>query len=571
MGLIAVGCGDDDAGTDGGTDGGVDAAVSTDAGSPCDDFACGDHGECAIAASGPVCVCDEGFGGERCEQCYAGYHDDGTGNCVLDERCMPASCSFAGECADEGGSVSCTCEDGHDGDHCESCADGHHRDASGACVVDEDCEMSNPCGENGTCEDASGTIVCECAPGYAGEACDVCYPGYHADESGACVLDQTCLPTTCSGAGTCSLEAGRVTCACEAAYTGASCESCATGYHRDAGGACVVDEDCEATDPCDRGTCDDAGGVIRCICAMGYAGELCDECADGYREDDSGACVLVQECDPTACNGRGACDDTGGVVTCACDAGYTGPRCASCATGFHRDATDACVADERCADRDPCGAFGTCVDATGEIECVCDVGYAGELCDACYPGYVRNASGVCIIPLCRADMCTPGTCDDRTGSIVCDCDLGHAQCGEDCVADALDQQSITPSSCGTAAFCYGQSFTAGRSGRLSRIRHAGVSTGTHTLTIYAGGTTGCTPGGAVLHTQTVTNSSAPGDKDIEISPPLSVVAGQVYTFKLENGNGWNHPCLTTNPYPRGRFLAADSWDIGFSTFVASCP
>jgi hypothetical protein len=97
-----------------------------------------------------------------------------------------------------------------------------------------------------------------------------------------------------------------------------------------------------------------------------------------------------------------------------------------------------------------------------------------------------------------------------------------------------------------------------------------VSSGTHTLTIYAGNTTGCTPGGAVLYTQTVTNSSLPGEKDIVLTTPLPVTAGVTYTFKLENANGWSHPCDTVNGYAGGRFLAADTWDIGFSTFVHTC-
>ena len=44
---------------------------------------------------------------------------------------------------------------------------------------------------------------------------------------------------------------------------------------------------------------------------------------------------------------------------------------------FVRDATYECVPAESCDEQDPCSEFGACVDDTGFVMCVCDVGYAG--------------------------------------------------------------------------------------------------------------------------------------------------------------------------------------------------
>ena len=93
------------------------------------------------------------------------------------------------------------------------------------------------------------------------------------------------------------------------------------------------------------GACDDSLGEAVCACNEGYQGSGCDECVDGFTLND-GAC-LPATCGADSCNERlsaGTCDDSGGVVVCACTDGYVGPRCGQCAAGYHASG-DRCERD----------------------------------------------------------------------------------------------------------------------------------------------------------------------------------------------------------------------------------
>jgi hypothetical protein len=65
---------------------------------------------------------------------------------------------------------------------------------------------------------------------------------------------------------------------------------------------------------------------------------------DGSTEGDDGG-DPGQRCQDDSCSGHGECADDGGVVVCACHLGFTGNRCEACADGFHREQED-CVWDD---------------------------------------------------------------------------------------------------------------------------------------------------------------------------------------------------------------------------------
>jgi hypothetical protein len=392
------------------------------------DDPCGDHGTCDDAGGVIVCVCEAGWTGEFCNQCYPGYHDDGTGACVRDETCLANTCSGHGACDESTGVVLCDCDAGYVGDACESCDAGFHRDGQGTCAADVACELDT-CSGHGVCDDDTGVPVCTCDQGYTDVACNQCYPGYHPDGTGACVLDEQCQPTTCSGRGTCDATGGVLTCDCDDGYAGAHCEDCELGYHRDGQGACAVDVACE-TDTCSgHGVCDDDTGVPICACDQGYDGVTCADCFPGYHPDGTGACLLDDRCFATTCSGHGQCDDAGGVITCACDQGYAGAYCQDCALDHHRDAGLSCVPDESCAAADPCGTHGTCDDTTGVIVCHCATGYQGVVCDACYPGYHDDGTGACVLDeQCLSTSCSghETDCSAAGGVVTCVCLEGYA-------------------------------------------------------------------------------------------------------------------------------------------------
>lgn len=370
------------------------------------------------------------------------------------EACPSSVCSDRGTCTYQATFPTCVCEAGYDGIVCSRCAEGFHRAADDSCVVDEEC-TPGLCGSTGVCVIDQGRAVCTCLLGFTGATCDRCRAGYHEAGDGGCELDQVCTPTSCTDAGTCSEDAGRVTCSCPADRSGAWCEQFAAT--------------CAMGNPCVNGRCTDPGGVIRCVCSPGYGGPTCSSCAAGFRESDAG-CVTADVCAPSRCSFSGTCSVDGGVAQCACNPGYTGPTCAACASGSHRAPDFSCVADEVCAPGQ-CGPRGTCAVRNGVAVCECQSGYAGSTCALCYPGYHVEAEGdggtACQLDTtCRPETCRyRGACSDDAGIARCACSAGFsgAFCEtniDDCVNSACNGRTcidlITTNVCLCDGGVYGQ-------------------------------------------------------------------------------------------------------------------
>jgi hypothetical protein len=432
------------------------------------------------------------------------------------------------------------------------------------------------------CGDSGNGDASSCPTGFAGDACTSCYPGYHADGAGGCVLDTSCLSSSCSGQGVCSDGGGVVTCACQTGYAGDSCAACADGFHRGADDACVADESC-ASAACGHGTCDDGGGVVQCTCDAGYAGAACDACAAGFH-DDGGACVLDQQCLSTTCAGHGTCTTTQGVVACACDDAYDGDFCETCTAGFHRElGTGDCVVDESCATADPC-QFGTCVDSTGEVACSCAAGYAGETCNICAEGFHADLGGACVAnDVCAVDTCGGhGSCSDASGVTSCTCDALYAGescasctsaadlCGSNCVAATVDQACSAEGTYGGGAQL-GQSFIPSRTARLASVAVDADFTGPTAFTVFQG------PGSynnvAAVYATTIDVAAGPRTYELPGGPVLT--SGQVYTFYVKRAAGVSFRVVFSDAYAGGALWSSATgyfdWDMVFATSSTSCP
>jgi len=244
---------------------------------------------------------------------------------------------------------------------------------------------------------------------------------------------------------------------------------------------CVCDEDyrdygdriCKPAFPCqDETEC--AGAHRECLNANGAP--LCGLCLAGYHEVNH-VCEADVACEPTTCSGRGACDDAGGIPTCACETGYVGDHCEDCdaAAGWHWNAAgDACTQDP--CDPNLCATMEhrVCEPATGACLCeltFCDIGGACVAAGASDPEhgcqYCNPLNDPSQWSLRGADYeCRPtgGSCDraefcDGTGAdcpadekfgpeeecraaaAICDaaevCDGEH----NDCPADVLSTQA----------------------------------------------------------------------------------------------------------------------------------
>ena len=321
------------------------------------------------------------------------------------------------------------------------------------------------CSGHGRCELAALGPVCACDPLWDGALCDRCAAGYHLDADATCVEDASCEPFSCSGNGVCDDALGTVSCVCSLGYEGPSCAVCSGGFHRIADGRCAPDARCDVGAPCGpRGACAVEAGAIACACEDGWAGDRCDRCADGFHAD-AGECVVDEVCRADTCGGFGRCDVAEGRTACDCDAGHTGADCTACAFGFHRDALGRCPANTSCAQRNPCGPFAACRDATGEVRCECAPGYAGATCRACAPGFHLLPTNLCAADTaCLPQSCAgAGACTADGGAVSCACDPGYVgvhceQCapghhraadGSACVPDV----ACAPGQCGANGAC----------------------------------------------------------------------------------------------------------------------
>lgn len=208
-------------------------------------------------------------------------------------------------------------------------------------------------------------------------------------------------------------------CVCPGGAVGAqTCNDNGSGF-----GACdctVPAKSCSAPDAprCRHGACDEATGLAACSCDEGYAGALCDKCSSAYQDNDGdGICTARCEFSGISCGAHGACSDATGAPACVCAEGYAGASCTDCAAAF-ADAGDGTCArvcpegyagadctscDQGFQDKDhdgvcapsceaaACGPYSTCVDETGTAVCGCVAGFTRDGGSECaFSGVIQD-------------------------------------------------------------------------------------------------------------------------------------------------------------------------------------
>ncbi len=356
---------------------------------------CRGHGACSVGASGPACACSLGYRGAFCDACddALGYYDDGHGRCTLD-ACTPNPCTGLDRtlCTVVAKKAVCACDAGT-------------HDEAGACVVDATCTATS-CAGHGACSASGGVTACACELGFGGAHCDRCddLAGYHADGAGGCTKD-ACLPNPCTTAkrSVCASAGGVVTCSCD------------VGYHLE-GDACVVDQVCATTTCSGHGTCAVSAGRTNCTCAAGWTGAACDVCDVGFHADGAGGCT-TDPCLPNGCTApnKTTCVAMGSTPVCTCD------------PGAHADGVGGCTADP-CLPNPCAATNQACRVVGGATQCYvppCDDGNPctddGVVGGACQHTARANGSS-CSTGICRVgETCTAGACGGGGGGArVCD-------------------------------------------------------------------------------------------------------------------------------------------------------
>ena len=154
----------------------------------CRDDPCGSRGSCESSSEGDACNCDDAYTGNRCGTCADGYQDhDRDGVCREACGVAPLSCIGRSVCGDDSGVARCSCPNGYTGEHCDECEAGYRRLVGLPDCVTTCASPDVSCTEQGTCIEGPTGAECQCSPGWAGPACEQCDTGYTETEAGKCV------------------------------------------------------------------------------------------------------------------------------------------------------------------------------------------------------------------------------------------------------------------------------------------------------------------------------------------------------------------------------------------------
>jgi hypothetical protein len=183
-----------------------------------------------------VCSCKPEFLGDRCDVCSAGRvnYPLCEDNCTLTSvSCSSAATGVRRKTAAEMGNATnaskcrCACVEGYGGDHCETCSAGYtgYPWCVPACSSVEVSCSGNADSVNGTYPEC----VCQCKIGFAGARCNRCAAGYAGYPN--CVDNCTIASVTCPpGIALRTQYWPSCQCDCAANFTGVRCELCARGY-----------------------------------------------------------------------------------------------------------------------------------------------------------------------------------------------------------------------------------------------------------------------------------------------------------------------------------------------------
>uniref|UniRef100_A0A673CU24 Laminin subunit alpha 3 n=1 Tax=Sphaeramia orbicularis TaxID=375764 RepID=A0A673CU24_9TELE len=154
--------------------------------------------------------------------------------------------------------------------------------------------------------------------------------------------------------------------------------------------------------------------VEDCSCPPEYTGDSCEKCAPGYFRDGSGS--YLGRCLPCNCNGHAnECEDkTGRCLNCQYNT--AGDRCERCKEGYYGNAALRTCTLCPCPFSVPSNSFAVgCRDVNEGVQCICKLGYTGDRCERCSPGFYGD-------PLIPGGSCRPcncngngNNCDSRTG------------------------------------------------------------------------------------------------------------------------------------------------------------
>lgn len=256
------------------------------------------------------CLCREGYGGPRCDQCIPGYYNY--------PDCVPCNCSGAGSVStvcDVTGK--CSCLPNFSGRQCTMCLPGYYQYPECLpCNCDVHGSIGLSCNNEGQCQ---------CAYNFDGKTCNQCKESfYNFPACEECNCDPAGVIAKFAGCG--SVPAGEL-CQCKERVHGRICDKCrplywnlnASNPHGCQDCECFIDGTIGALD-----TCDTKSG--QCACKPSVTGRQCSECKDGTFDLFGASLFGCKDC---GCDIGGSANNVCNKETgqCKCHPRVTGRTC----------------------------------------------------------------------------------------------------------------------------------------------------------------------------------------------------------------------------------------------------
>ena len=257
--------------------------------------------------------CNDWSAGGRDSECYTKACKNNI--CGYDAEPIGTSCEMntgkvsveSDQCNTDGFCVDCTDING-----CNDFPSDNNPCTDAACVANVCDNVNN---NSNSCSDEVGCTDTACSDG-------VCVVD---NINAGCFIDETCLENNTTKGLTGNDQ----------------CQACVAGTNQEAwtplnSGVCNDDNSCTYDDACSLGTCagvayscnehGSCDGDGTCTCEIGYDGDTCDVCAEGYQDNDNdGSCYVSCTSDAApVCMANGfGCNDSSGSASCACGGSAT--------------------------------------------------------------------------------------------------------------------------------------------------------------------------------------------------------------------------------------------------------
>lgn len=366
------------------------------------------------------CQCVENIVGRRCDRCAPGTYGFSKFGC---KRC---DCNSIGSLDNfcDATSGQCKCRVNTYGRACDLCQPGYFNFPN--------CQQCDCNGHAQECDDKTGACR-DCSDYTEGHRCERCIEGFYGDPRLG--VDISCRPCPCPGtkgdlkksshADRCELdqETKDVVCDCKEGYAGALCDVCADNYYGDPiTGTC---EKCECNDNIDitkPGNCDPYTG--KCLqCTHNTAGDHCEVCQEGYFGDAKEKACYKCNCSVLGTNFTlGNCDGITGQ--CPCFNHVMGINCDQCTENHWRIAIG--TGCDPC-DCDPVGSKSPqCNPFIGQCDCI--PGHGGRQCDQCEENYWGDPNIECYQCDCDVYGAISPQCMRENGSCICKPGIGGHKC-----------------------------------------------------------------------------------------------------------------------------------------------